>query len=187
MTLVEFFAGMFFFLVGFAAGATTFLTYGLHQVRKAKKAKDALIQEVKKKAKELESKTNSFKERLAKASKIAQIQMELRAQVEMPSKNGLHSKYKSGLITEIGELEQEKLDILKTVLAEGFNPMITVAQESGTKEVPLSEYVAAAQRDVETVMGKEEAPAALPASSNEPRKVGKFFIYRGGKDDGNAN
>ena len=191
--MIEFLSWLLVFGFGMATGATLAISYGLHQVKKMKKSKQQLLEDIKKKAQELDQKTTSIKERLVKATQIAQTQQELRAQIEMPSKNGLHSKYKNGLMTEIGELEQEKIDILRTILAEGFTPMITVIQDSGHREdVPLSEYIVTAQNDVDVMTGNKSEPLstepmAPPVGTNEPRQVGKFFVYKGGKDDGTTH
>jgi hypothetical protein len=180
------------FVWGMLIGVTAFVGYGMYQVRKIKKAKTSLLEEVKKKAVDLEQKYGSVKDRLLKAAQIAQTQMELRSQAEMPSKNSLHSKYKNGLAAEINELEQQKLDVLKSVLAEGFNPMITVIHDGGSKEeLPLSDYVLMSQDAVNSIAGnkKEVTPPPPPTSpeSVAPKKVGKFFVYSGGKDDGKAH
>jgi hypothetical protein len=114
--------------------------------------------------------------------------MELRAQAEMPSKNAVHSKYKNGLVAEINEIEQQKLEILRTVLAEGFDPMITVLHDGGGKEeIPLSAYVLTSQQAVDSGAGKKQEAAPHPGMDQPPRKVGKFFIYKGGKDDGTTH
>ena len=186
--MTQILAYMLFFLIGAIAGAATFMYYGLQQVRKMKKTKQTLIDEVKKKTRELEQKTNSIKERLIRAQQIAQTQMDLRAQAEMPSKNGLHSKYKNGLVTEITELEQEKINLLKTIITDGFNPMITIIQDDGTKEeIPLSDYIETAQQSADIVTGKKPETPPLDNAANEPRKIGKFFVYRGGRDDGTSH
>ncbi len=39
------------------------------------------------------------------------------------------------------ELELEKLNVLKTILADGFDPVITIRNDSEAKEMPLSAYV----------------------------------------------
>jgi hypothetical protein len=184
----ELFAYLFFFLIGFLIGGGTFMSYGLYQVEKSKKAKKKLLEDLQAKTQEMEQKTSAIKERLVRASRIAQTQMELRAQAEMPSKNGLHSQYKNGLASEINELEREKLAILRTILSDGFNPMITVILEGGGKEeISLSEYVT--RQTAATGDKKPDAaqPPPLPSVPNEPRKVGKFFIYKGGKDDGTTH
>lgn len=188
--MAELLAYVFMFLLGMVVGTGMFVGYGLYQVDKIKKAKATLIEELKKKVVTEDEKRTSIKERLIQASKIAQAQMELRAQAEMPSKNAVHSKYKNGLVHEINEMEQQKLDILRTVLAEGFDPMITVLHDGGTKEeIPLSAYVATAQSTADGGMGKKETatPPPHPGMDQPPRKAGKFFVYKGGKDDGTSH
>ncbi|CAM6003918.1 unnamed protein product [Sphagnum balticum] len=139
-------------LNGMLFGASLVMLYGWYQLNKMKKIKDVLLKQIKAKAAEIDQKKETIKERLLKASDIAQAQMSVRAQMDMPSKNALHSKYKNDLMLELQEMEQQKLDLLRTILIEGYNPMITVLNESGKKtEMPLSEYV-------------DEATGALNAS-----------------------
>lgn len=182
---------LFMYLLGFGMGFGAFVAYGAYQMNKLQKKKDGLLQEVKKRAAELDAKSSSIKERLAQASKLAHAQADLRAQAEMPSKNSTHSRHKNGLISEIQLMEQQKLDILRTILAEGFNPVITVVHDGGTKqEVPLSEYVAAAQVNVDALAGKKNEappPVATDGGSDVPKQVGKFFVYKGGKSDGTVH
>lgn len=179
------------YLLGLGMGFGIFVVYGAYQVGKLKKKKDDLLEEVKRRAADLDAKSSSIKERLAQASKLAQAQADLRSQAEMPSKNSTHSRHKNGLISEIQLLEQQKIDILKTILAEGFNPVITVVHDGGTKqEVPLSEYVSAAQSNVDALGGKRDetpTPTTTDGGPDLPRQVGKFFVYRGGKPDGTVH
>jgi hypothetical protein len=167
------------FLLGLLVGSGMFIGYGLYQVRKVKGSKEKLLREIIKKTKEMETKKNSIQERLIQASDIAKAQNELRAQAEMPSKNGLHSQYQMGLVAEIQDMEQRKLDILRTILAEGFDPSVTIINDAGGKEQqPLSAYVDNAQG-----MLNKHVPPPPP----DAKKTGKFIIYKGGKDDGTSH
>lgn len=171
------------FAVGILAGIAISLGYGMYQLRKINNAKEDLLKKLKSKAEEIrkqtfdvEEKKESIRARLFEAVKLAEEQMELRAQAEMPSKNSLHSRHQNGLIYKINELEKRKIDILRSILKDGFDPTITVLNEGGSREeIPLSAYIA--RND-----GVEESPAT--PSPNGPRKAGKFVIYKGGKDDG---
>lgn len=184
MSVLLFFA----FLLGIAFGLGCFLAYGAYQVHKIQKTRDKLLGELKKKAEEAQLKSDSIKERLVKASELAQAQMALRAQAEMPSKNALHSQYKNGLVAEIADLEQKKLDLLKTVLAEGFDPVITVVNDNGSKEeMALSEYVNVALADLGQRRPSEKLPETPPTSPGEPKRAGKFIVYTGGKNDGTTH
>jgi hypothetical protein len=189
--MAEVLSHLLMYLLGFGMGFGVFVAYGSYQVRKLRKKRDDLFEEVKKKALEMETRSSSIRDRLAQASKLAQVQAELRMQAEMPSKNATHSRHKNGLISEMNDLELQKLDILRTILAEGFDPVITVVQDNGSKQdVPLSEYVATAQLTVDAIMGGK-TPEAPPVTTNGnpdlPRQAGKFFVYKGGKPDGTTH
>jgi hypothetical protein len=174
---------IFVFVLGMIFGAGLLMAYG---VFKMKKAKSALIDQLRIKAQEMDQKEKSITDRLIKASDLAQAQMALRAQMEMPSKNALHSKYKNGLISELQDMEQQKLDLLRTVLAEGFDPTIAVIDGAGVKQdVLLSTYVNEAAVQLNESLG-DQAPMP-PTDPTQARKVGKFLVYKGGKDDGTTH
>lgn len=187
--MVVFFLTLIF---GGMLGFGVFALYGSYQVDQLKKRREDLYRQVKEKAAEMEAKTLSIKERLQKASEIASAQADLRAQAELPSKNATHSRHKNGIISEISNLEQQKIDILKTILAEGYDPAITVVHDGGTKqEVALSEYVAMAQQNVDAAGGTKKTPPPIPPppgdSVDSPKQVGRFFVYKGGKPDGTVH
>jgi hypothetical protein len=174
------------FLLGLLSGSAMFMGYGVYQFASLKKKRDSLMSQIKTKVKESDEKSTSIKDRLLKAAELAQAQVALKAQIEMPSKNALHSKYKNDLVHEIQDMEQRKLDLLTTILAEGFDPTITVVNETGKKEeIPLSSYVGQASRILSEYMGNQPPP--LPNDPNQPRKAGKFIVYKGGKDDGTTH
>jgi hypothetical protein len=168
------------FLIGVFCGTGIFLGYGIYHISKIRASQDGLVTQIKNKSKEMISKRDAIKDRLIKASEIAHSQAAMRAQIEMPSKNALHSKYKNDLIGEILQLEQEKLDILRTVLAEGYDPIITTITETGKREeMTLSAYVNLASSSLGSFKGGNDI--------NVPKKTAKFTILKGGKDDGQVN
>jgi hypothetical protein len=180
------------FSTGMCIGAAITMAYAYWQVRKMTKVKETLMETIKRKATEMDEKKESIKGRLTKASELAHAQMAIRAQLDMPSKNALHSRYKNDLGLELQQMEAQKLDLLRTVLAEGFDPMITVMHDNGSREeVPLSAYVLTATQQLNAQTGNIPPPppngenqAQLPG---EPKKVGKFILYKGGKDDGTTH
>jgi hypothetical protein len=172
---------MFEFALGFMWGLIVAvgvgIAYGNYQLRKLNKVKSSLLEDLKKKSASLES----IRDRLIKASELTQIQSDLRSRAEQPSRNSLDSKYKNGLIGELNRLEQEKISILKSILADGHDPQITVISAGGEKqEMLLSAYVA----EVQGIVGEPEKQP-LPSEDLAPgvRRVGKFIVVQGGKSD----
>lgn len=182
---------LFAFLLGIMAGiglVMIYIQYKVSQIRGSASYTEAkkFIDDVKKKAglppdseETLESKLekiSSIKDKLIRAGQIAQQQAELRDAAQQPSKNAMHSRYKNGLIGEMSKLENEKNDILKSILDEGFDPTITVVDSAGEqKQMTLSEYLSGNQSAMEEEVSKDP---------NAPRKVGKFTVHNGGKPDG---
>ena len=134
---------------------------------------DAFKDAVKEQVDSLESKRDSIKERLIKAQEITQQQLELRAQTDMPSKNAMHSRYKNGLIGEIKKLEEDKRTVLESILKDGYDPIITVVDESGgQKNISLSEFLG-----VSAAANTPEVPAE---TQPQVRQAGKFTVIKGG-------
>ncbi len=70
------------------------------------------------------------------------IKERLRKAVELTAKqNKLNPKNGPTEQTEYNELELEKLSVLKTILADGFDPVITIRFGSGDQDMLLSNYI----------------------------------------------
>lgn len=120
-------------------------------------------------------KVESVSSRMKKVKELTAEQLELQSHAQGPQKNALHGKHKNGLIGRIKELETTKNEILKSIITDGFDPEITVLDETGVvTTIKLSEYLA--QTGI-TIPPKNPPPSPT-------RQVGKFTVYKGGKDDG---
>lgn len=168
------------FLSGMVSCFLMIFVYGIIALKKQKK-KIKILNDLKNKAENLGSKKDLIRERLIKAAELARTQLELRAQVEAPSKNALHSRWKNNLVKEIRDMEEEKISVLKSVLDDGFDPLVTIITSEGTKEeVPLSAYISKS----EEVLAKHDANADTPIKTDTKNKnEHRFVVYRGGKDD----
>lgn len=168
------------YILGLISGFGAFIIYGTYQLSKITKLKRNLINSVKESTRALENDKVLVKDRLTKAQELAKIQAELKAQAEMPSKNSVHSKYKNGLVSEIFELEKQKLEILRSIIEDGIDPVITMVDDEGSKkEITLSSYIETAQGILDS-----KDSSVLPGASDQPKKINKFTVLKGGKDDG---
>jgi len=71
-------------------------------------------------------------------------QANLIAQLSMPSKNASHARHKSKILEEIKELEKAKMEIFKSIVDDGVDPLVKVYDESSpdqTKEITMSEAI----------------------------------------------
>lgn len=117
----------------------------------------------------------SVSTRLKKVKEITNEQLDLQGAISGPQKNALHGKYKNGLIGRIKELEEQKVEILKSIITDGFDPEITVIDDSGVvTALKLSEFLG--QNGI-TMPSKDSQPDA------QTKQVGKFIVHKGGKDD----
>lgn len=173
---------MFTFLLGTLLGTVCVLAYGAYHLMKLKK----LSKELEAKAKVTREKIRSIKDRLVRVQEITKLQLDLVGAIDQPSKNALHSRYKNGLNEEIKLLEEEKLEILKSILRDGFDPVITVVSESQQESIKLSEYMAKHGFNLESDSSKtvESTSSAVATEENKPiKRVGNFAVYCGGKTD----
>lgn len=66
----------------------------------------------------------------------------LRKAIELTAKQAkIDTRKGPEFILEHNELELEKLSVLKTILADGFDPVITIRYNTGEQEMRLSAYV----------------------------------------------
>lgn len=168
-------------VVGVLLGAIGLLSVGYYLTQKhrnkAKKNLNDALEALKKKAQEQLAQDKIYDEkvrgRLDRATDISMQQAEIMAQLQMPSKNSLHSKYKNQLVAEIKSLEEEKCAILKSIITDGYNPNVNVTLESGEhKTMPLKEYM--------EYLGIPTGPTEQEL--REQRKA-KFTVIQGGKSE----
>lgn len=92
---------------------------------------------------------------LAALREITDEQLSIRSQLDLPQKNSLHGKHKNTLVRRMKDLEDKKMDLLRQILASGYDPKITTLDEYGnTETVKLSEYMASMNID----MKQDEEP-----------------------------
>jgi len=173
------------------------------EILKAENDALELLNKLKRNQYEMGRKKVIVKSKLERAAKIAEQQQLMMAQIDMPSKNALHSRWKNDLIHNVKELEKDKIAILRSILTEdGFDPTIITNDETGQKrELLLSQliknYDAAPPLDDENDMlsdtnkKTEQAPpkpvnvAVLPGGKDdkEPvvQSVAKLTLIKGGK------
>jgi flagellar biosynthesis GTPase FlhF len=168
-----------YFVLGFLSGVGVVLAYGMYSLKKLEKKNKMLLKQAQQEQKTKESLVASIRDRLTKAHDITQKQFELLAELDMPSKNALHSKWKNGVSREVRQMEDDKISLLRSILADGFDPEIAILNESYQKEkIKLSDYI----KKIDKSVGSETPPPPPPPdnSGTTLKKVGRFFVYSGG-------
>lgn len=163
---------MFFsFLAGFLACVATLLIWGLFRVRKL----DKKIKELREKFVPTLRKSvdPTVKTRLDRAFDITEQQLGIMGALDMPQSSASHGKYKNDLISQLKSLEKEKLDILKSILNDGYNPSLVVlnASTNEKEKITLKDFVARYD-DVEDDTPPPPPPPAKPT----------FKVISGNKD-----
>jgi len=159
-----------FFVLGLIAGATLTVSgtiwYGARMLKRSKEKLAAVPKDTK----------LSVGDRMKRVKEIATEQLDLLQQADGPQKNGLDGKYKNGLNRQIKQLDEEKNQLLVSILEDGHDPELTTMDSSGVvTKMLLSEYMA--------YMGIKMTPKKQPETPKTER-IGKFTVVKGGKDDG---
>lgn len=172
------------FVVGIALGAAALIGISFWLVKTDKKKVKQVTDAIKNEGKDFEM----AKQRLSEAGDIAARQLELMALIQAPSKNALHSKYKNDLVQEVRLLEEEKHAILRSIIKDGYDPIITVPGPGGVDKITcrLSEYMINNGIAVD-VPPPAVPPESLPENVLRPTKGGKFFVIDGGKGKGTTH
>lgn len=185
------------FISGVICGVVGAIAFGSYLVKKLEARQKVRLADAAKPAstdarKDVKAQKEAYarvKPRLDRAAQITQEQADIMNQAEQPSKNSLHSRYKNGLIAQAKLLEEEKTELLRSIIADGFDPEITVQTANGIEKMHLSEYLASQGYDLgsKPATNNEAPPASTEEKKAEPsiRKVGKFFVIKGGKDETN--
>lgn len=122
-------------------------------------------------------KMESVSSRMKRVKDITNEQLDIQSATAGPQKNAMHGKYKNGLISRMKELDEQKNEILKSIILDGFDPTITVMDTDGSvAEIKLSEFLA--QNGI-IIPPKGSQPPPKPSS--------KFTVVKGGKDDGTTH
>lgn len=119
----------------------------------------------------------SINDRLKRVKEITNEQMDLNAQIDGPQKNAMDGKYKNGMISKLKKLEEEKNDVLRSILVDGHDPELTTVDTTGVvTKMKLSEYMA--------YMGISVEPAKKETKkSTTAERIGRFTVVKGGKND----
>ncbi len=166
------------FLAGGVVATITLFAVGYLALRQdAKKVKD-LLDNAKKEQEAQDEKYKTVHSRLKRAAEISAKQLDIAQAIDQPSKNSLHSKYKNQLVGEVKDLEKEKRSILRSIIQDGFDPDLTITNQTGEKEqISLSQYMLRNGIDPKEV--DDSVPPPAPGKTNKS----KFVVIKGGKND----
>ena len=165
---------MITFLIGFLAGLVSMFCFVIGLGLKSLKKKE--VSSTEEKAKPAPKATSkSVRDRMSRVKAITTEQLELSQQADGPQKNGLHGKSKNDIIGQIKKLDEERNQILTSIISDGHDPELTTIDESGVvSEMKLSEYMA--------YMGIKMPPK----DQVKTKQLGKYTLIKGGKTDGDS-
>ena len=130
------------FILGYFSGCVSFFLYGLYSLNKREKAKLKFFNEFKDYIMGERTKRTSVHKRLDQVDEITKQQLEILSTLEMPQRNSIDGRHKQRLNSEIRRLEDDKIIILESILNDGFDPKLVVANEFGEREtIPLSTFL----------------------------------------------
>jgi len=132
------------YVIGFLFGVTFSVVsaFGFLLFRKKK-----IIKSIKEQNSNIAKQNNTNRDdvalKLKKVKEISERQHEFLSQINNPSKNALHSRYKNTIVSKIKVLEDEKYKILTEILKSGYDPVITMQNPhtNEIKETKLSDFM----------------------------------------------
>jgi len=130
--------------------------YGGYLVTKEKDGKKAVRDAIK----DIEL-IGSIKYRFTKVSEITDRQMQLISSTERPSASAAHSRHKNSIVGELKALEQEKIEIFKSILADGVDPQLSIVIDGQQQNIKMSEAVAIFEGG-----GHSQIPPTKPATES---------------------
>lgn len=117
----------------------------------------------------------TINERMKQVKDLTSKQLDLMQSVDSPQKNGLDGKHKNNINRQIKLIDEEKNQLLCSILEEGNDPELTTMDGSGVvTKMLLSEYM--------VHMGiKMQPKKSVEAPKTE--RMSRFTVVKGGKDD----
>ena len=129
------------------------------------KAASSMIKESNEYHKDLRSSAEDrIKGMIELASELADQQLSMWRQLDGPSKGASHGKWKSGVIKQINALEEDKINIFRDILKEGYDLTISMVEEGGEiKKMKMSEVIGMHDmKDADTPKHQAKVPVEKP-------------------------
>lgn len=104
----------------------------------------------------------SVKYRFTKVNEITEKQLELVSRTDRPSASAAHSRNKNNIVSEIKALEEEKMDIFRSILNDGIDPNLQMIIDGQPQTIKMSEAVAMHENNYAT--------SSIKTESKKPRK-----------------
>ena len=181
---------LYFFLLGHVSAWVIITFYVYYVVRKSMKLRNQKVDEMsatirdrlkamQDASKDQHKMTASITEKLAKAHDITDRQLDLMGQLEQPQRSASHGKWKNDLRRQLQDLDKEKIEVLTSIVKDGFDPLITTLNDLGQSEkVKLSEFLTNQGVDLSEFTGKPQPAPQIP----DQKKL-KLTVVKGGKDN----
>lgn len=147
---------MEFFLIGILFGALATLGFLTGISIRATKLDEKQVRKIVDEA----EKIGSIRQRFEQAQELSAQQLDLIDQAYQPSKSASHSRYKNGLLQQVEDIEKEKIEIFRSIVADGADPYLHLAGPDGELEkIRMSEAIKRAEEGL-------DLPPPLPQDSD---------------------
>lgn len=164
---------LIFFVTGMFLGFTL-TVYSLSSILK-KTSIDKQDTLLKKTAEEHEM-IGSIKYRFKQIANIQEEQLSIISKIEGPSKGAAYSRGRNNISKYVEELEKTKIDIFRSILEDGFDPIVTIYDYDGNqRSIKMSEAVSIADKELEnTKPTKKPTNNIKKTDSNIPGEIIPF-------------
>ena len=94
-------------------------------------------------AKKKKQMMSELKARMDRAKEISNEMSDIASRLDRPQRNALDGKYKNQILARFKALEEEKFEILKSIVKDGFDPELKTTTPDGfVTTMKLSEFLA---------------------------------------------
>lgn len=117
---------------------------------------------------------------VSELNRLTSEQVSLQQQLQAPSKNALHSKYKNQLFYASAELERQKHIILGIIKDKGFDILLQDIMPDGTrKPITIEEYIDRTKHILDYTLDKDTSPSVPSSKDDTPKKPDISIVNKG--------
>lgn len=123
--------------IGFIAGFIVNNSYKKYNIR-------SLLKNIKKElvlAYDEGVKFGAVKLQLERINEISKIQLGYASALDRPNASAAHARHKNGVVSQMKELDEEKIAIFKSILSSGVDPMLSISIDGEIKSLRASELL----------------------------------------------
>lgn len=168
------------FLIGFIFGVLALIAFFVITDIKTTNLDRSKINDIIEEA----EKVGSIKYRFSIAEQLSHQQMDLLKQIYAPSKSASHSKWKNEIVQQVEIIEKEKIELFKSIVADGADPYLQFPGPDGELEkIRMSEAIKRSETNSDLPTGKHMPKTETISPREGTSNVFDLNAFREGKNN----